>query len=123
MQASSSADHLQGAGGGGRCGFKETVAPALGPKLPTVTDRTLYGRPLISQPEKRVACQGSRMVLLPEQGCDLAGGCVCVRISTVVFKEILVFCRKKVEISESQILRLLNYNKWNSQPCKAWGIG
>ena len=48
---------------------------------------------------------------------------MCVRVSTVVFKEILVFCRKKVEISESQILRLLNYNKWNSQPCKAWGIG
>lgn len=74
MQASSSADHLQGAGGGGRCGFKETVAPALGPKLPTVTDRTIYGRPLIPQPEERVACQGSRMVLLPEQRCELAGG-------------------------------------------------
>ena len=130
MQASSSANHLQGAGGGGRRGFKKTVAPALGPKLPTVRDRTTHGRPLIPQPEEIVACHVSRMALLPEHGCELVGGvcvcaraCVCVHISTVVLKEILVFCRNKVEISEGQILRLLNYNKRNSEPSKAWGIG
>lgn len=81
MQASSSADHLQGAGGGGRCGFKETVAPDLGPKLPTVTDRTLYGSVFSFSLTREKSCMsGSRMVLLPEQGCDLAGGmCVCAR--------------------------------------------
>lgn len=130
MQASSSADHLQEAGGGDRYGFKETMAPGLGPKHPTVTDRTTHGRHLIPQPAEILECYVSRMALCLEQGCELVRGvyvCVCVRacvqVSTVVLKEIFIFCRNKVEISESQILRLLNYSKWNSQPCKEWGVG
>ena len=132
VQASSSVDHLQEARAGDRCGFKETMAPGLGPKLPTARGRTTHGRHLIPQPEEILECYVSRMALCLEQGCELVGGvcvcacvCVCVRarVSTVVLKEILIFCRNKVEISESQILRLLNYSKWNSQPCKEWGVG
>ena len=126
VQASSSVHHLQETGAGDRCGFKETTAPGLGPKLPTVRDRTTHGRHLIPQAEEILESYVSRMALCLEQGFELVGGvcvCVCVHVSTVVLKEILISCRNKVEISESQILRLLNYSKWNSQPCKERRVG